>query len=88
MAFYMWGTASWHLQQTAKVCMSQIHSQSSVHQGMLKHGSHVPWTSAWLAGITRANGPSRDRALALAGMYICAGNHQGMPCTLGRSRLD
>jgi hypothetical protein len=27
--------------------------------------------------------PSRGRALALAGMYIYAGNHRGMPCTLG-----
>ncbi len=28
---------------------------------------------------TRANVPSRGRALALAGLYIYAGNHRGMP---------
>jgi len=29
--------------------------------------------------------PSQGGALALAGMYTCAGNHRGMPCTLGQS---
>ena len=30
--------------------------------------------------VTRANAPSWGRALASAGL---AGNHQGMPCTIG-----
>jgi hypothetical protein len=33
----------------------------------------------------RADGPSLDRASALAGMYNHAGNHHGMPCALGPS---
>ncbi len=32
-----------------------------------------------------ADGPSLDRASALAGMYNHAGNHQAMPCALGPS---
>ncbi len=36
---------------------------------------------------TGANGPSRGRAIALAGMYNYANDHWGMPCTLGQSRL-
>ncbi len=35
--------------------------------------------------FTRANAPSRGRALASAGF---AGNHQGMPGTIGLSRLN
>jgi len=30
---------------------------------------------------TSADAPSWGRALALAGMYVYAGNHWGMPCT-------
>ncbi len=41
-----------------------------------------------LAPHTRANAPSWGRALALAGLYICASNHCGMPCTLGRAQLN
>jgi len=37
--------------------------------------------------LTRADAPSWGRALALAGMYVYAGNHWGMPCTLGQSQL-
>ena len=72
----------------ATVCMSQLCGQSSVQQGMVEHGSHMPWTSAWLAGITTSAGPSRGRASAFAGVYTSAGNQQGMPCTLGRPQLD
>jgi len=48
VSHYMWITA---LQQSPTLCMSQIGNLSSVHQGMPKHGSHMPWTSAWLAGL-------------------------------------
>ncbi len=37
---------------------------------------------------TRVDAPSRGRALASAKIYIPAGNHRGMPCTLGQSRLN
>ncbi len=37
---------------------------------------------------TRVHAPSRGRALVLATVYIPAGNHRGMPCTLGQSRLN
>ena len=41
------------------------------------------------ADLDRApDGPSRGRALASAGMKVYAGNHWGMPCTLGQTRLN
>jgi hypothetical protein len=77
VSHYMWITA---LQQSPTLCMSQIGNLSSVHQGMPKHGSHMPWTSAWLAGITRANGPSRDRAFG-RNVYFCLQPSEYALCT-------
>jgi len=36
----------------------------------------------------RADVPSWGRALTLAGMYIYASNHWGVPCTLVQARLN
>jgi len=50
--------------------------------------AHDMLSTACSAQQTRADAPSRVRALASAGLAIYAGNHWGMPCTVGLSRLD
>ncbi len=40
-----------------------------------------------ISANTRADAPSWGRALASAAFAIYAGNHQGMPCTIGLAGL-
>ena len=63
------------LQPLTASCISLIYKMYSI-----KHKYQVP--------VTRADALSRGRDLASAGSQRCAGNHRGMPCTLGQSRLN
>jgi len=38
--------------------------------------------------FTRSNVPSQGRAINVAGVYVSASGHWGMPCVLGQSRLN
>ncbi len=91
-----------HVTNSRNACSVHHNSYSRTHHAhtTIHTVQHICWAVHMIclgarlvqkqkpSGCTRANAPARGRALALAGMCIYAGNHQGMPCALGQSRLN